>query len=163
MKTTCKVLLIVMSAAMIAVSCSTVPISTSTSNINSPYVGFADLGTGDYTVLGKVTGLAEVSYNQATRMVTGDTLKYGYLGAMGSAGQTQSTSAFMGILRTTEVVSPSSPDEKATANAIFDMIEKSDVLGADAVLFVTTKIVRKEDAGTTIIRVTVSGVAVRLK
>ncbi|HUW71191.1 MAG TPA: hypothetical protein VMX33_13255 [bacterium] len=149
--------------ALIMASCATAPISTSTSNINSPYVGFADLGSGDYTVLGKVTGLAEVSYNQATKLVTGDTLKYGYLGAMGSAGQTQSTSAFLGMLRTTEVVSPSSPDEKAKANAIFDMIEKSDALGADAVLFVTTKIARREDAGTIIIRVTVSGVAVKLK
>jgi uncharacterized protein YbjQ (UPF0145 family) len=149
--------------ALIMASCATAPISTSTSNINSPYVGFADLGSGDYTVLGKVTGLAEVSYNQATKLVTGDTLKYGYLGAMGSAGQTQSTSAFLGILRTTQVLAPSSPDEKATANAIFDMIEKADALGSDAVLFVTTRIVRREEAGTTIIHVTVGGVAVKLK
>ncbi len=163
MKTATKILPIALTAVLIAAACSTVPIATSTSNINNPYVGIADLGSGDYTVLGKVTGVAELTYNQATRVVTGDTLKYGYLGQMGSAGQTQSTSAFMGILRTTEVVSPSSPDEKAKANAIFDLIEKSDALGADAVLFVTTKISRKEDAGMTIIRVAVSGVAVRLK
>lgn len=149
--------------ASLLASCATTPISTSTSNINSPYVGFADLSSGDYTVLGKVMGVAEISYNQTTKTVSGDTLKYGYLGAMGSAGQTQSTSAFLGMLRTTQVVSPSSPDEKATANAIFDMIEKADALGSDAVLFVTTKIVRREEAGTTIIHVTVSGVAVRLK
>lgn len=154
---------IVVLIALIMASCSSVPISTSTSNINSPYVGFADLASGDYTVLGKVTGQAEVSYNPSTKLVTGDTLKYGYLGAMGSAGQTQSTSSFLGILRTTEVVSPSSPDEKANANAIFDMIEKSDALGADAVLFVTTKIARREEAGTIIIHVTISGVAVKLK
>lgn len=149
--------------ALLATSCATAPISTSTSNINSPYVGFADLASGDYTVLGKVAGEAEVSYNPSSKLVTGDTLKYGYLGAMGSAGQTQSTSAFWGILRSTEVVSPSSPDEKANANAIFDMIEKADALGADAVLFVTTKIARREGAGTIITHVTVNGVAVRLK
>ncbi len=88
---------IVVLIALIMASCSSVPISTSTSNINSPYVGFADLASGDYTVLGKVTGQAEVSYNPSTKLVTGDTLKYGYLGAMGSAGQTQSTSSFLGI------------------------------------------------------------------
>jgi len=163
MKSIGRVSVLAVLVALLAASCATAPISTSTSNINSPYVGFADLGSGDYTVLGKVTGLAEISYNQTTKMVSGDTLKYGYLGVMGSAGQTQSTSAFLGILRTTQVVAPSSPDEKATANAIFDMIEKADALAADAVLFVTTKIVRRQEAGTLITHVTVSGVAVRLK
>lgn len=149
--------------AVLITACSSTPVSTNTASFNNPGLGLADLTPSDYTVLGKVEGSGTIQIDKNSNEITGDTLNYGYLGSLGSAGQTYSQSKFFGLIKVTEVVTPSSPDAKARGNAVYEMIEEAEALGADAVIFVTTKISRQDDEKQSIITATVRGVAITIE
>jgi uncharacterized protein YbjQ (UPF0145 family) len=145
------------------------PVDATTMNIANPYVGVADLTPDAYTVLGRVTGTGEVSFNSMTSRYTGDTFKYGSLGDVGSIGHIQNVTrtGLYGIpMGTTTVVNtPSNSREMAIGNATYVLIEQAKALNADAVIFVTTLVEANGDAKTrtTTTKVTVSGIAIKLK
>jgi len=145
------------------------PVDTTTMNIPNPYVGIAELTPANYTVLGRIQGNGTVSYNSSTGKYTGDTLKYGSLGDLGSIGHIQnvSTKGPFGITTgtTSVVTTPSSSREMAIGNATYELIEKAKAMDADAIIFVTTSVVASGDAKTktTTSKATVSGIAIKMK
>jgi len=155
------------------ISCHTVatpPVNATTMNIANPYVGIAPLGPENYTVLGHVSGNGSVSYNSRNNEYTGDTLKYGSLGDLGSIGHVSNvttSSGPWGLNTTTQSVvnTPSNSREMAIGNATYDLIEKAKAMGADAIIFVTTSIEATAEASTRISTsiVTMSGIAIKLK
>lgn len=159
-------------AALVLASCATATtpqVDANTMNIPNPYVGIAPLTPEEYTVLGRVSGTGEVTFNSGTGIWTGDTLKYGSLGDLGSIGSISNvtTSSFGGLMQSTQsvVTTPRNSREMAIGNATYALIEKAKIMGADALIFVTTSLEVSADAraktSTTI--ATVSGIAIKLK
>jgi uncharacterized protein YbjQ (UPF0145 family) len=145
------------------------PVDVTTINIPNPYVNLAPLTPDTYTVLGRISGTGEVSYNSGTGVYTGDTLKYGSLGDIGSIGHvsTVTKTGLYGIPTgtTTVVNTPSNSREMAIGNATYTLIEKARGMGADALIFVTTSVEANGDARTktTTTKATVSGIAIKMK
>jgi hypothetical protein len=139
-------------------------------NIANPNVLIAALTPDEYTVVGTVSGTGKVSFNAGTGVYTGDTLKYGSLGDLGSIGHiTTSTtrSGPFGLLQSSQSVvnTPSNSREMAIGNATYALIEQAKALSADAVVFVTTAVETVGDAKTkiTTTTATVNGIAIKLK
>jgi hypothetical protein len=101
---------------------------------------------------------------------TGDTMKYGSLGELGSIGgiRTVTTkSSPFGLIESTQNVAhtPSNIREMVIGNATYALIEQAVALKADAVIFVATSVESAGDAGSqaTTATVTVNGTAIKLK
>jgi len=162
-----------MGAALILlfIGCSSAPsaqIEATTMNIANPAVYIAPLTPDSYTVLGRISGSGEVSFNSDTNTYTGDTLKYGSLGDLSSIGHVQNvtTSSFYGLVQNTQsvVTTPSNSREMAIGNAIYELIERANALGADAIIFVTTSVEATGSASsrTTTTKATVRGIAIKM-
>lgn len=134
-----KKLIIVLSAlsAFVFASCSTMPLTQVNDTIAGPEMDFAKLNRDDYIVLGKVSGKgsiiasdSQISSERKNRLsgsrpssnvtLKGDTLRYGYLNE--------------------EQFPVHTAEEKAVANAMYQMIELAEYNDADAVIFVTTRV-----------------------
>lgn len=153
-------------AVLALAGCKTAPVVSSSANIDNPYVGFSGLEYGDYAVLGRVSGTGEVSYDKTTKLFTGDTLKYGYLGTMGNAGQLVSTTStkFRIIpVTTTSVTTPSDCYGKAESNACYELIRAAREKEADAVIFVMKSFENRNEKGMITAKCTMTGVAVKLR
>jgi len=158
--------------AFTMISCATVAtpqVNATTMNIPNPDISLS-LSTGDFTVLGRVTGSGSISYNSRTGVYTGDTLKYGSLGVLGSIGHISNVTTSSGLwgLNTTSqsvVNTPTNSREMAIGNATYSLIEKAKELGADALIFVTTTVEATANAAsnTSTSNVTISGIAIKLK
>lgn len=151
--------------------CSSVPqpVNATTINIPNPYVGVASLTPDNYTVLGRISASSSVTYNSSNGKYTGDTLKYGSLGDIGSIGHVQNvtTTGLFGLPTGTATVvnTPSNSRDMAIGNATYELIEKANAMNADALIFVTTSVEASGDAKakTTTSKATVSGIAIKLK
>ena len=145
------------------------PVNATTMNIANPDIEIAALTPDRYTVLGRISGIGEVSFSSKDGKYTGDTLKYGSLGEVGSIGhvQTVQKTGLLGLPAgtTTVVNTPSNSREMAIGNATYALIEKAKAMDADALIFVTTAVEASGDAKaqTTTTKVTISGIAIKMK
>jgi len=115
-------------------------------------------GTGQQ--LGTVYANAAVFEDRTTGIVSGDTLKYGYIEGVGgayAAGRTAGKPAVLWKLRPSASLKvPGTALEKALANALYDIIQQARKNGGNAVTDVLTNIDRSYDPQTRIETVKVS-------
>jgi len=153
--------------AFAAASCQSAPIQSSSTNfihnpgVNSPVV--------DYIILGRVSGQGSIVYSTVTQKYSGDTMRYGSLGVI-SGNTAQNSLNPLNPLNVKNISMPrrgSSPDarELAISNATYVLIERANMLSADAVIYVTTAVdIVVDPANSTITtNATINGIAVRVK
>ncbi|ULQ59194.1 heavy metal-binding domain-containing protein [Brucepastera parasyntrophica] len=154
--------LVVLCMVFVMSCMTTESVSSESTNIHNPAMGFADLERTDYTTVGKVSGSGTVSVNK-DGTVTGDTYKYGYLGYMGMAGSLrQDAGLFSGFGSvSTTVASPSEPVDIARSNAMYVMIENAKAQNADAIIFVNQTVKNITRGSTVEITVEIQGTAIK--
>ena len=149
--------------AFAAASCQSAPIQSSSTNfihnpgVNSPVV--------DYIILGRVSGQGSIVYNAVTQKYSGDTMKYGSLGMLREAAPQNSNPLNVRNIPMPRRSSSQDARELAISNATYVLIERANMLSADAVIYVTTAvdIVVDPANGTVTTNATVSGIAVRVR
>ena len=157
------------------ISCATM--QSQTHFIHNPVMEFAPLVFSDYTILGRVSGTGSVVEHirfAGNNTFTGDTGRYGSLGSLTQDGSIvhETVTLFEGGKRIPFDVRvpflrrsrPTTARDIAISNATYVMIERANMLSADAIIFVTTSIQTTGSLNprTTTANATVSGIAVRL-
>jgi hypothetical protein len=143
--------------------------SVQTASFGSFSMG-ADLS--NFTVLGPVS--AKATLTRANGVISGDTLRYGYLANIEKSMEIGSTyvrtyttgsGLFKKEVKESVINTPPSYVETAYANAVYDLIEQAKTMGADALAFVATKKTQSaQDEGKTYVyTVEVSGTAIKIK
>ena len=145
--------------------------------IHNPVIGFAPLAFSDYTVLGRVSGSGTVVEHIkliGNNTFTGDTGRYGSLGELTQYGSMvhDTVTVFEGGNKIPFDVRvpffrrsrPTTARDIAISNATYVMIDRANMLNADAVIFVTTSVqtIGSFNPRTITSTVTVNGVAIRL-
>ena len=154
--------LIICIIAFSAASCQSAIQSTSTNfihqwDVNRPVV--------DYVIVGRVSGQGSILYNTVTQKYSGDTMKYGSLGMLREAAPQNSNPLNVRNIPMPRRSSSQDARELAISNATYVLIERANMLSADAVIYVTTAvdIVVDPANGTVTTNATVSGIAVRVR
>ena len=142
-------------ALLFFASCATSGRQFSINRIRHSEPGLENLPFNAYTVIERVSGSGSVvDAKKGSGLFDGDTGLYGSL---------DTQDAIYLNLAANVPVAPVTAFDAALANAAYQMIEKADKLGADAVIFVRTKTKVSDENGRRTISVEVSGTAVKLK
>lgn|GEM_PF-1073482 len=162
--------------AVFLTSCQTAPAQSLSNVIHNPVMQFTALTPSDYTVLGRVSGSGTVIHNTLTNRFSGDVNKHGSLNILGLEGTLSHGTVDVGAIARgagsgrlqvpqTQRAAPPSARDIAIGSATYGMIEKANLLNADAVIFVTTSIEAVSDIVNRTITTTavVSGLAIKIK